>query len=497
MYSKIIFLIVFVFTFLPITNAQIGTTIPIERRVDWDRVGYDRNPESEFPASNHLLELPPPAINPEENYKNIIDKLNEACKIDGIVEIRFKTGVYELNKPILLTPANNNLIFRGEGSQKVTLKFISPSKNNGVYGIRIEGIPLKSEQKNRIVNYNRNEKKIVLSNKLTDVNEHNYFDIRVENGSWFNSSNTKNDEPRDFLGQIVKIKSAFANGSEFIIEDDISIVWEKAVIENKTIYAEIFKPAENIGFIDFKVECDNNNNGLGSNFIFRYAANCFVENIESYNPPQVHFDIDRSASIVLRECNIHHAQDYGKIPGAGYGIHVHTRSTNCLIENNIFYHLRHSIIITRSASRNVFGYNFSTDQYSFPVKNLSDLNIHGFYPFLNLFEGNVVERIQGDSYWGSNGPYNTFFRNYITSGYYKLEEANYSNSILNSSNPQLSKSEFVLINQSKSLNDISYYYKQKPNFLKSINWPPIDNNSNENYGKNTSLIPAQTRYLSE
>ena len=51
--------------------------------------------------------------------------------------------------------------------------------------------------------------------------------------------------------------------------------------------------------------------------------------------------------------------------------------------------------IERCANKNVFVDNYLIDQYSFPAKNLSDLNIHGHYSFGNLFEGNYVEKIEG------------------------------------------------------------------------------------------------------
>ncbi len=43
----------------------------------------------------------------------------------------------------------------------------------------------------------------------------------------------------------------------------------------------------------------------------------------------------------------------------------------------------------------------------------ASLSIHGHYPYLNLFESNYAEYANVDFVWGENGPYNTFFRNYI------------------------------------------------------------------------------------
>lgn len=41
------------------------------------------------------------------------------------------------------------------------------------------------------------------------------------------------------------------------------------------------------------------------------------------------------------------------------------------------------------------------------------ISVHGHYPFMNLFEGNIVGRAGLADYWGASGPGNTLFRNRI------------------------------------------------------------------------------------
>ena len=38
---------------------------------------------------------------------------------------------------------------------------------------------------------------------------------------------------------------------------------------------------------------------------------------------------------------------------------------------------------------------------------LCDISLHGFYPLMNLFEGNVVEFIHSSDHWGPSGPTHT------------------------------------------------------------------------------------------
>lgn len=83
--------------------------------------------------------------------------------------------------------------------------------------------------------------------------------------------------------------------------------------------------------------------------------------------------------------------------------------------DNIFEHVRHAMLIEAGANGNVFAYNHSTDPYweegFFPANAAGDIVLHGDHPYLNLFEGNIVQNIVVDDSHGANGPFNTLFRN--------------------------------------------------------------------------------------
>jgi hypothetical protein len=92
--------------------------------------------------------------------------------------------------------------------------------------------------------------------------------------------------------------------------------------------------------------------------------------------------------------------------GKGYGIMVQNTSGDCLIENNIFRHLRHSMILQAGSNGNVFGYNYSIDPYwtevSLPSNAAGDIVLHGNYVYANLFEGNLGQQIVIDDSHGIN-----------------------------------------------------------------------------------------------
>jgi len=480
--------------------SQIGETIPLERRVDWSSVGYHRNPANNLPTPDNILYVESPSINPEINYRNIISKIEEARNIEGLTAIVLKEGVYKITKPIKLGIKNSNLILKGMGKEKTTINCDAGYKLKRNDIIIIKGNRKTFAESYQITYYNKEQQTITLTRKLEGLSEEDYIDIRVPNGSWHNSINHGRWSPPDYFGQIVEVDSVDINGKHIKLKDDISYVWENAHKESLIPYLVLLEPIREIGIEDIKLISDTNNNNVGINIRFELAVNCWVRNVESVNPPMSHININSCSSIEIRNCFFLDAQDHGYVPGAGYGVSVFNRSTNCLIEDNVFKHLRHSMMVSLGASRNVFGYNYSLDQYSSPTKNLADLNVHGHYPFANLFEGNYVDRITADNYWGKNGDYNTFIRNFCKYKYIVLQETSRANLIGNICQMIVDKSEELLISEATDViytEDISYYRSERPEFYKeTLPWPSIGPPTFSSGVTLPQTIPAKRRYCS-
>jgi len=163
-----------------------------------------------------------------------------------------------------------------------------------------------------------------------------------------------------------------------------------------------------------KINREDATAGQTDNILMNYATNCVVRNIESTNCNFGHVVMQNSFHNIVEGSFFHHAHGYG---GGGQGYGVVTQITSCfnLIQDNIFEHLRHSMLVQAGANANVFGYNYSTDPYwedgFLPSNSAGDAVLHGNYTTMNLFEGNVIQNIVVDASHGSNGPFNTFFRN--------------------------------------------------------------------------------------
>lgn len=150
------------------------------------------------------------------------------------------------------------------------------------------------------------------------------------------------------------------------------------------------------------------------NILMRNAVDCTVKGVRSERCNYAHINLFRTANTTIALSHFRQGHSYGG-GGRAYGVLVDYGSGDNRVEGNTFEQLRHAMIVQAGANGNVFAYNHSVNpfwsQFPFPSNAAGDLVLHGNYPYLNLFEGNVVQNIVIDNSHGINGPYNTLFRN--------------------------------------------------------------------------------------
>lgn len=245
------------------------------------------------------------------------------------------------------------------------------------------------------------------------------------------------------LNNIIEIPSNVTLKGEHICKKgkdyDNRTILEFDLSDNEYNCIKIYEE-ENAGIEDLYIvridEGELPDSEKGHNILIQNCENCWVSGVESYRPVKHHIDIKNSNHIEVRGCYFHGAQDYGE-GGAGYGV-LCDNSNSCLIEDNIFDHLRHSMLVQNEANYNVFGYNYSIGAeqsgFTFPLdlwilgvidlieSNFSgDMVCHGHPsggpmggvagPMGNLFEGNIGQFMWVDLFHWCNGPDNTFHRN--------------------------------------------------------------------------------------
>ncbi|WP_400168246.1 right-handed parallel beta-helix repeat-containing protein [Fidelibacter multiformis] len=292
-------------------------------------------------------------------------------------------------------------------------------------------------------------------------------------------------------------------------------------------------PVQNIGIEDLKIirsPNEKSTSGHPCNIIINFAINCWVRGVESYKAACHHIGISTSSHCEISGCYLHEAMDYGG-GGWGYGVTMGASTTNTLVENNIFRYLRHAMVAGAGSNCNVWTFNYSREQHSTYWLGIGyddrDLDLHAKYPFGHLFEHNIVERIASDDYHGDNGLYNTFVRNMATGGI-ALIKTMHEWATLGNMEKQgdwlyplrfnwigdavPATDAYGILNDytfdvthnvaydgpgysAYRLDDVSYYYSSKPEFLDGYTWPAIGPKT-QTGGELSYSIPAEERFNS-
>ncbi len=479
------------------STAQI---IPESNLVDWSNAGYPGN-------------FPDPAT--------IVSVMDFGAVGDGIADDRaavlaaiaslnnqpgvifFPAGSYKITSTVNIP---SDVVLRGEG---VTSTFIKLNMGgSAIDGFNITG-SINSTEVAVISGYTKGSTQLIIDGVYENFfAEGDYIELRQTNGTW--DTNPASWAPY-CVGQIAKI-TAIA-GTTLTLNQQIRIDYDASL----NPHLRKMTPKMNVGIECMNIErVDEPASGAGYNISFSSAANCWIKGIEGNKSVGSHVMIDASTNIEVRSSYFHEAFTYDGSGTRGYGVTIISHSGLCLVENNAFKHLRHAMMVKQGANGNVFGYNYSLDEFrsETPSNAGGDISVHGHFPFANLFEGNMVENIQIDHYWGPAGPYNTYFRNRATlygiimtnsNGY----DSNMQNFVGNDApNTGLFMGNYVITGTNHiqhgnnirgtvtpsgtgTVNVNSYYLTSAPDFwTNSGNWPTI---GYPNAG-NTGSIPARVRY---
>ena len=486
------------FCFLLIGNLTTAQVIPDDRQVNWNLV-----------IENHNFVIPDQQINVKD-YGAIGDGItNDQPAIQSAINslngrlgmVFLPSGNYLLTSPLTLT---DSVLIKGNTSDSTALLFQFGQQTINCINIQ------KGQNTNFVPITDGFEK----GSSWIQVNNPSAFsagqtiEIRQQNGDWDVVPISWADYS---VGQITRITTIINN--KLFLESPLRIDYSADLNpEIRTI-----NPISNAGIECLKIKrSDAPTEGAGSNISFSYAANCVVRGVESDSSVGSHINVNASANLLIDGCYIHHGYTYDGTGTRGYGVTFSMHSSECLVTNNIFKKLRHAMSVKTGSNGNVLAYNYSIEPIrSEAIPDFSgDINLHGHYAYANLFEGNIVQNIIIDHYWGPSGPLNTFFRNraelygiFMTSS--DLLMTNRQNFVGNEvTNTNFLYGLYFLTGEdhfefgnnirgtitpagTNDLTDLSYYLQEKPDFWNATDWPSIGIPSPISSG----TIPAKQRYL--
>lgn len=477
-----------------ISFSGFGQTLPASRSVDWTIAGLRDTTTIGFTEIDMQSEgVIGDGITPNDSIVNLV----LSSLADSGALLIFPDGNFLFNNTINLP---NNCVIKGDGAESTTFTFDLDGSGNS---INVIGQAINADTTSLLESAFKDSNFILVSNptiySLGDWIRLIQYDTDLVTSSWAKKS----------VGQIVKIKSITNN--KIVLESPLRMTYDSA----RSPYILRINPAKNVGIECLKIyRVDDTAPEQSCNIYFAYAVNSWVNGIESENCTFSHVKANFSSNLEISKSYFHYGFGYGG-DGRAYGVMLQMTTNECLVENNFFEHLRHSMIVQAGANGNVFAYNYSLDPFweSTPSNSAGDVVLHGNYVYANLFEQNVCQNIVIDNSHGPNGPFNTFFRNrserygIFFSSNNSPDQNFLGNDIPNTGLPYsivnytiLGSGHFIHGNNNKGsihpsgtemLSDESYAYSQTPNFIAPSQWAGIGTPN----AMGVNSIPAYDRFL--
>lgn len=491
-------------------KGQIGSTIPSGYRADWTDVGYPGSIPSTYDvdidAVDDLgMDNQGIKIKEDDNF-TYLDAAIENADPTKLTRIFFPPGTYYIKGQLSFLRNfqgrnNSNIVLQGSGSDYTHLIFTHEDSNciwiegyDDLYSSTLldQTASARTSSLDMSKTYGSVDDYIEIQSPLDDTYHDRLCGGTDNSQAWWHSR---------YKGQLTQIADIDQQDPENITITDVwSIDYPVAVsscVEDpihsgcSTRVVQVH-PVENIGIEDMSIEDDALDAFTANKNIvhFKLSANCWVSGVEFINSEQDNINVIRSYKVEIRDSYFHHNDD----TESHYGVWLKQSATKCLVENNIFDHLRHAISMGRGASQNVAGYNHSID----PVNGQADYIFHGWYPSANNYEGNSSKYLEWEAYWGPAGLYNVAFRNKCqgsprTNNELTILVDDYSSVLGNTSisginytdahetcvtSPTVPTHRIEDCNDTydpcSTLSDISYYHTSRPSFLdQELSWPPI------------------------
>ncbi len=474
-----------------------GQVLPSNRSVDWTVAGLTDTSTVGFTYYNAVQEGAIP--DGVSSVNSVIDSLLQLNQALGI-HVHFPAGNYFFNAPISLP---SNCLISGDGADATHFVF---NQGGTGHSIQTNGLVQSADTASVVVQGAKWTMFLVVSN-ASPFQAGDWIRIQQQDADLVFSSWAQGS-----VGQLVKI--AGISGDTLWLNSELRMDY----MLNRQPKVKRILMKRNIGLQCFSMErMDNTAPEQASSIHFTYAENCWVSGIESNKTTFAHLEFEGVSNSKVEKSYFYDAFEYGG-GGRGYGVVMHFTTNECLIENNVFKHLRHSVLLQAGSNGNVTAFNHSLDPFwtngnpLLGANSAGELVLHGNYVYANLFEQNDVQNIVIDNSHGANGPYNTFLRNRASLfGIFFSDNTSPSQNIIGNEIPNTGfpysavnysiqgNDQFTYGNNNKGtvapagtsvLTDISYHYLTKPVFVQEYQWGKIGLPS----AMNAAMVPATDRY---
>jgi len=466
--------------------------IPSDRRINWSTAGIPGG----IPAIATTVNVKGHGARGDGTTDDSQAFSNAIHAVTAPGAVRVPAGTYLIKSTIDL---KEGVVLRGDSAERTHIIIDVP---NG------DGVRIASWQRGSFVDVTDGATKGSTTLTVSDASSFTtgcFAEIQQENDAdaMYTDPRWNTDWAANAVGQILSVKAR--TGNTLTLSEPLHLTFKSSL-----------KPrVRSLGLI--------RNAGLENLHLKRTAAGdyytvlmnlagfCWVSGCELEDTMKAHVGLRTSYHCVIRDNYFHQAHNYGG-GGHGYGIQSESHSTLNLLENNILRHLRHAFVIQLGANGNVYGYNYSGESFwsePGPSQNAPDFSFHGHYPFMNLVEGNVCDKVDCTDWWGPAGPGNTLFRNRTIERGISIRDASHQQNIVgnelttapNGLTVAASAKDALVhgnrvdgrIQWSPAIPDRalpdSYYLPAKPAFFGPARWPVTGADRPD-----AGMIPAEARF---
>jgi len=369
---------------------SFGQTPPSSSITNWKSIGHKNTIAQKLIINVKRLGADATGSSPCDEYVQLA--LNNSRQTGAI--IYFPKGTYYLTKPIELS---SNQYLAGDGSDKTLLRFDLGGRNHLIYA---KGTTF-AQWKNLTQSFSKGEQTITLDNEFLKPGDLVRFKVADDNkisSSWAKGT----------VGQISKVLKS--SKTEIVLADELRL---DLSTQDAAQFIKI-TPERNLGVVNMRIVRNDATQGQTDNIHFEYTENALVSGVVSDSCNFAHVNNMYAYKSRIEGSYFTNAFHYGG-GGKAYGVVVQFTSSQCMVENNIFRKLRHSVLFQAGSNGNIVSYNYSYEPYwtgvFSPSSFAGDIVLHGNYPFLNLIEGNIAQNLVIDNSHGINGQGNTFLRN--------------------------------------------------------------------------------------
>jgi len=482
-----------VFALCAAVVAASAQVLPAARAVDWSQAGLVARA---VPTFFHFVDLSTTLVGDGATNNSLAMQAALVGLGTTPTVLQLPTGNFLFQSPILLP---DNVILRGQGMDSTKLIFALGGTGHCIQAVG-------SQTNSDSTHFTASVAKGAQYLPVTQPSRYavGTFVRIVQNDSSFMYSTWAYRT----LGQILRVDSVDANG--IYVNRPLRRAYDLA----RRPHLVRLNMRRNIGIECLYIDRTDASTSQTDNVLFAYGYNCWVRGVESNRCNFAHICLEACTNIEIRGNYLHHGHNYGG-GGKAYGVVMQYTTGECLVEDNIFRNLRHSVLLQASPNGNVVAYNYSRDPFwnegFFPTNSAGDLVLHGNYPYANLFEGNIAQNIVIDNSHDANGEDNVFFRNRAELYGIFFSDASSPNQIFIANEVPNTTAPFGLYNlqgtghfeyannhrgtirpagtDATPLLDTSYYRSFRPSHLYNTTWAGI---GFPYYQTNTN--PAKERY---